>query len=161
MCPTPSLDYENFSVAVRFKLESEVNGTTSILVAGLFEYWLAIERNALGNLAIKLSGDREHLKSKLKNGDWNVVALGVDVANRLVRVFANGKQAAEIELPVDFEFDLRGGPRDLLWTFMHWGPGTVMQGHVDELIIYRRMLTKEEFEAIPLQPDARLSGGRN
>ena len=92
---------------------------------------------------------------KLEKDKWTVIACGVDVPTKKAVVYLNGKEVAAIDLPKNFGFDIFGSVYEefnRIWSFTDEGTGNVFHGLVNEVIIYNRMLTADEFAKIPLKP---------
>jgi hypothetical protein len=158
VCKTPQLDYNKFTVAIRFKAEEFGEHKSNLFTGGTSHRWFGMNRSAEGNLTITLNNQEfshEIKDAGLEQGKWTVVACGVDLAARKVMVYLNGKQVATIDLPADFKLrviESDAKDRDKVWSFTNYSNGTVFHGLVDELIIYGKMLSAEEFAKIPLHP---------
>lgn len=164
-CNTQKLDYEKYSVALRFKAESfddpkaKGNLLKSNLITGGRGYrWFGLERSREGNLVVTLNNGRFRKEIKgaaLDKGKWTVVSCSVDVAGRKVIAAVNGKKVAVIDLPKDFVVEVaksEAKDTDKWWLFTDFGSGNVFHGLVDELIIFDRALSAEELEKVPLSP---------
>ena len=158
-CETPKFDYKAFTVAMRFKAEDFSGDKRNLLTGGPALRWFSLRLSPLnGNLMVRFNNGRfnHEIKGvKLEKGEWTVIACGVDVATKKAVVHLNGKEVAAIDLPKDFGLDVAGSVYEQferIWSFTDGGTGTVFHGLVDELIIYNRMLTADEFAKIPLRP---------
>lgn len=156
-CKTSKLDYNTFTVALRFKAEEFGADKRTLLMAGPSHRWFGLERSAAGKLTVNLNNGHqfEINDAALEAGKWTVVACGVDLPNRKVVVYLNGKLVATNELPKDFQLgviDSKAKDNEKAWTFANYGSGSTFHGLVDELIIYGKMLSAEEFAKIPLRP---------
>lgn len=158
ICSTPSLNYAAFTVAVRFKAEEFDSGRSNIIAGGEAYRWIVINRTGDGNLNIILNNYRfrhEIKGARINEGEWTVVACGVDVVLGKLTVYLNKVKVAEVELPRRFRFEVEDSvfaKTDKAWTFTNYSNGTVFHGLMDEMIIYERMLSEEEFAGIPLYP---------
>jgi hypothetical protein len=157
LCRTPGLDYKTFTVTLRFKADEFGPQKSTLLMGGTSYRWYGLQRSADGNLTIILNNHRRHeiKDAAIEPGKWNVVACGVDVPNRKLVVYLNAKRVAGMNLSKSFQFDVtqtEAKERDKVWTFTNFGSASVFHGLVDELIIYGKMLSAEEFAKIPLRP---------
>lgn len=82
--------------------------------------------------------------------------MGIAFPKKVI-AYLNGKQVANIDLPADFAFEVAGSASkdiDKKWIFSNYSNGDAFHGLVNELIIYNRMLTSDEFWKLPgLTPD--------
>lgn len=159
VCKTPKLDYEKFSVALRFKAQEFGEGRSTLFMGGTSYRWFGLGRSAGGKLVVTFNNMdfiKEIEGATLEKGKWTVVACSVDVPGRKVIVTLNGKKAGVIDLPKDFELRIvksEAKDRDKNWTFTNYAGGwPAFHGLVDELLIYGRPLSAEELEMIPLRP---------
>ena len=151
VCQTPNFSYKAFSVAVKFKAEKF---NSVVLVAGTGFRWFALRRARSGNLAISFNNGRLFREIKnvpLKKGVWTNLACGVDLNAKKVVAYIDGNKVTEFDLPRDFKLDLAGESkarqnREKNWTFTNYASGDSFHGLVDELIIFNRMLSDEEFK---------------
>jgi uncharacterized protein (TIGR03067 family) len=158
MFAAPDLDFSQFAVAIRFKAEEFGPGKTNILTGGTKGRWFGMHRSPDGNLTVTLNN--QQFSHEIKNapipaGKWTVVACGLGLSARKILVYLNGKQAATIDIPNNLKlrpFESGFGDADKIWSFTNYSNGNVFHGLVDELLIYGRMLSKEEFANIPLRP---------
>jgi hypothetical protein len=157
VCETPKLDYTKFTVVFRFKPEKFDLDQTNLITGGTSSRWFGMNRSAAGNLTITLNNQdfsHEIKDAALEKGKWTTIACGVDVSNRKIVVYLNGKKIASIDLPKDFkleEIDSDSNASDRYWSFTNYSNGDAFHGLVDELIIFGKMLSTEEFEKIPLR----------
>ncbi len=158
VCKTPKLDYTKFTVAIRFKPEEFDGQKTNLFTGGTSYRWFGMHRSVDGNLTITLNNQvfsYEIKANALETGKWTVVACGFDLSSRKIVVYFNGKKTADVDLPKDFKLeviDSKVKDKDKVWSFTNYSNAQVFHGLVDELIIYEKMLTTEEFGAIPLRP---------
>jgi hypothetical protein len=160
VCRTPALNYETFTVAVRFKAEDFTPNKCNLLTGGTAYRWFGVERSPAGNLLVMFNnGDykREIKGAPLEIGKWTVIACSVDVPRRRVVTCFNGRRVAEIDLPKDFELQVVKGQSgkedyDKVWSFTNYSNGKVFHGIVDELLIYDRALSEDELDRLPLRP---------
>lgn len=158
VCLTPNLDYNQFTVALRFKAEDFNAKMVNIFSGGTACRWFGMFRSKSGNLTITLNNanfSHEIKTARLTPGKWTVVACGVDVQNRKVSVFFDGKKADAFDLPHGFKLDVIGSrfeKGDKVWSFSNYSNGTTFHGLVDECIIYGEMLSDAELGRIPLEP---------
>jgi len=157
VCKTPRIDYTKFTVAIRFKAE-EFNPNMNNLITGGTSYrWFGMNRSQAGNLVITLNNQafsHEIKDASLEAGKWTVVACAVDLSTRKVTAHVNGKIAAEIDLPSDFQLEVMNSTAkesDKAWTFSNYSNGSVFHGLVDRLLIYDRALGAGELEKINLK----------
>ena len=162
-CIIPGLNYEKFSVAMRFKADELIRRKNNLITCGRSYRWFGLEQSPNGKLQVTFNNGRfrkEIEGASLEAGKWTVVACSVDVGGRIVNVALDGKRVATLDLSEDFMLDVvkdsteqnwKGtGDRD--WLFTNYGNGNVFHGLVDELIIYGSALDADELEKIPLQP---------
>ena len=154
---TPALDYATFTVAMRFKAEAFASRKSTLLVGGTSYRWLVLGRSAEGRLTIGLNNrdfEREAPGTRIATDRWYVVACGFDLPKHRLVSYLDGRKVLDIALPRNFQLraitDRVEG--DKVWTFTNYASGNVFHGVVDELIVYNRMLTSEEFKKIPLRP---------
>jgi Concanavalin A-like lectin/glucanases superfamily len=158
VCETKSLDYENFSVALRFEAEDFGLNKNNLITGGTSSRWFGLERSPNGNLVVTLNNNafqKELTGVTMEKGKWTVVACSVNILERKVIAALNGKVVAVIDLPKDFKMAVTKWEQkdsDKVWAFTNYSTGKVFHGRVDELLIYRRALNAEELEKIPLQP---------
>jgi hypothetical protein len=91
----------------------------------------------------------------LQPGHWTVVACGFDLATHKAVVYLNGRRIGQIDLPPDFKLEVVGSDQessDKKWLFANYSNGNIFHGFVSDLIIYDKLLSAEEFNAIPLRP---------
>ncbi|HYP26912.1 MAG TPA: LamG-like jellyroll fold domain-containing protein [Blastocatellia bacterium] len=158
VCSTPSLNYAAFTVAVRFKAQRFDWRRSHILAGGVLYRWVVINRTEDGNLNVILNNHRfrhEIKGARINKDEWTVVACGVDVASAKLVVYLNRVKVAEVDLPEGFRFEVEGSAHaktDNVWALANYSNATIFHGLMDEMIIYDRMLSEEEFAEIPLHP---------
>lgn len=167
VCMTPDLNYSAWTAVIRFNAEDfepvPVPGCpyprykNTILVGGLSARWFALSRSPSGNLMITFNNQefKRELPVPIYAGQWTVIAAGFDLAARKVVVYVNGFEAGKIDLPEDFKLKIIGfsaEQSDKRWYFTNYSNGTVFHGLVSDLVIYDRLLSTEDFGAIPLKP---------
>ena len=154
VCKTPKLNYQEFTVALRFKAEDFGPDKTNLLTGGTACRWFGMNRSEAGNLTITLNNQsftHEIKDAALEKGKWTMVACGVDVSARKVVVYLNGKKTADIDLPKDFKLeviDTAFKDRDKQWSFANYSNGNVFHGLIGGLVIYGKMLSPEEFAQV-------------
>ncbi len=154
----PALDYNQFTVALRFKADDFSQNHINLFTGGTSYRWFGMNRSEDGKLVITFNNQdyaHEVQAVPLTPGEWAVVVCGVDLPNRKVVVYFNGQKAATITLPAGFTLavaDSDAKEQDKRWTFTNFADGTTFHGLVDECIIYGKMLSDEEFARIPLKP---------
>lgn len=166
-CPTPDLDYNAFSVVLRFKPREFGPGKTNILTSGTLSRWFGLERTDAEKLAVTLNNRRfshEIATASLPANEWVLVACSVDLVGKMIRVYFNGAKAEEIPLPQDFKLEVIGSEleeRDRIWSFANYGNANVFHGHVDELIIYPRALSDNQLATLTsVEPEPNSHPGR-
>ena len=63
----------------------------------------------MGNLTITLNNQRfshEIKNAAIHENKWTVIVCGVDLSERKLLMYLNGKQAARIDLPEGFKLDI-------------------------------------------------------
>lgn len=151
------MSYDNYTVALRVKPEI-FQWRSNLITGGTTYRWFCLSGSAEGGLVVTLNNHlfrKEINTTKLEAEKWSVVACSVDVPNRKVIVFVNGKMEGEIDLPVDFKVtasELDKEETDKVWTFTDYSSATVFKGQVDELLIYGQSLSIDELEKLPLKP---------
>jgi hypothetical protein len=154
ICKTPKLNLNNFAVAIRFKAEEFGPDRTNLLTGGTACRWFGMNRSDAGNLTITLNNQsfaHEIKGAAIEKGKWTVVACGVDISVRKVVVYVNGKEVASIDLPEGFKFEVIDSAfkdEDKHWSFSNYSNGNTFHGLVDELDVYGRMLSPEEFAQV-------------
>jgi hypothetical protein len=154
VCSTPDLDYERFTVGVRFKAHDFEKAKINLLTGGTSGRWFILERSHSGALRICLNNGADKFEVKgthIDKDKWTTVVCSVDVPNRRMLASVNGQKTHTIELPKDFElriikFDAQ--KRDKLWSFANYGSGTVFHGLVEELVVFDKALTSEDLKAV-------------
>jgi hypothetical protein len=165
ICKTPELKYSTWTAVIRFKAENFGSVRTgaltvaksSILVGGHSYRWFALSRSESGNLRISLNNQsfNRDLGASLYLNRWTVIACGFDLVARKLVVYLNGAKIAQVELPRDFKLEVVGSDSEELdkeWVFANYSNAAVLHGLVSDLVIYDRLLSPEEFNAIPLKP---------
>lgn len=156
ICVTPKLDYNKFTVALRFKAEAYDGKFPTLLMGGMAMRWFGLARTPSGNLVVTLNNSRfnHELKSvPLQPGAWTVIACAVDVPAHKISVAVNGKIAEAFDLPSDFKVNHTAGKfDDNAWTFTDYSSGGTFHGLIDEFIIYGEALSPEALLKIPLAP---------
>lgn len=159
---TPSLVYDGFAVAVRFKADEfakvHESVTNPVLVAGPDYRWFILSRNSAGKLVVELNQGKTSFVAesvRLEAGKWTVVACSVDLPRRKVLVFANGEKALEAQLPADFAWKVAEGDSresDKVWLFINFSNGQAFKGSVGGLLVYDTALNADQMAKIPLKP---------
>jgi hypothetical protein len=156
VCEIPGLDCTKFTVAIRFKAEEFGPGKNNLITAGTSRRWFGMNVSPAEKLTVTFNNQDfacELNEATIKPRTWNVVVCGVDISKRKAVVYVNGTKASDIDFPKNFK--LRGGGTDTKaneWSFTNYSNGNTFHGLVDELVIYPKMLTAEEFAAVPLRP---------
>lgn len=147
LCRTPGLNFDAFTVTLRFKADSFENSDNAFkqnLLTGGKRRWFTLQRSAAGRLQVGLNNlkhRREIEKVSLEAGKWMVLTCCVDMARKQITVYMDGQPAGGFELPADFQFDVEA---DKAWLFANYGNANVYHGLVDELLIHNRALSAEE-----------------
>ncbi len=159
VCETPLLSDTSFTVAIRFKADSFERRARNILTGGVYSRWFGMHRAKTGNLIITLNNkqfEHEIKDAALQKDKWTVIVCGVDLVARKIMVYLNGQKTTQISLPEDFKLAVATPKNkkksDKVWTFTNYSNMMVFHGLVDDLIIYNRMLSSDEFSSIPLRP---------
>jgi len=135
-----------FSFAIRFKpdpsLENGGYGYTVLRSDAGGQLRLTVESE--GRLALNVAGKRVWISSERFNPTvWTTVACGVDLDREALTAYINGRKTAEESLPLSLE------PRREELAPQYWYFDSDRQksfhGLIDELLIFDRMLTPEEF----------------
>jgi hypothetical protein len=156
-CATPTLDYNQFAVALRARAEDFAGKNRNLITGGRSYRWFGLQRSEGGELTVTFNNGEVRHEFKgagLEAGGWFTVACAVDLSKRTVRAYLNGKAAGEFELPKAFAFEVATSEvkeADKVWTFTNYSNGNVFHGLVDELLIYDRALTPAELTALPLK----------
>jgi hypothetical protein len=98
------------------------------------------------------------MNAPLEENKWTVVGCGVDLAARRIVAYLNGKRAADVNLPKDFKLNIIGSAfedDDKGWSFTNYSIASVFEGYIDDLIIYNRLLSSEEFSKMTSNTDAK------
>ena len=152
---TPSLEYDSFTVAMRFKAQEFETKKRNIITAGPSYRWFGLYRNNSGNLTLMLNGHRfeRELPVALTTGQWYTIVCGVDLNAGTLRTHVNGKEVSTIKLPAGYKFRVATSRRkdsDKVWTFNNYANATVFHGLVDELVIYGELLPSDVAAALEL-----------
>lgn len=142
-CPiihTPALNFQAFTVAIRFKAGStEPKG--NIIAGGRYLRWFSIRTGESGSLSVTL--DNQELKYDfpvtLETDRWYSIVCGVDLENSYVKTFVNGKRLSQHQLP--------GGLREKMfaekglrpvknWCLANYSNGYVFHGLIDEFAVF-------------------------
>lgn len=151
----PKMNYEQFSVAIRFKAEEFDEGKSHLFSGGAGTgRWFGLSRSANGNLVVMTNTgefNKEIKGASLEKGKWTVVACSVDVPGQRVILALNGKKVAVIDFPKDtpLKIDLGDGSANIL-TFTDYSTADVFHGLVDELRLYDRALSENELEELSM-----------
>ena len=146
--PSPRLPLRTFSFAVRFKPDPSLSGKGYMVLrsdaAGKLE--LAVESN--GRLGLNVAGKRVWIGSeKFEPLDWTTIACGVDLDQGTLTAYIDGRKAAEESLPLSLD-PVRDEVATRYWYFLAMQSSRSFHGLVDELLIFDRMLSPEEFAGL-------------
>jgi len=157
VCRTSALNYNQFTVALRFKADEFAAKQINVFSGGTSYRWFGMLRSPSGNLTVTLNNGKfshEIKSAPLAPGKWTVVVCGVDLTAGKIVVYLNGRKTAPISLPPGFKLEVADSPAkmsDKVWSFTNYSNGTTFHGLVDECIIYGEMLSDEKMAKIPLQ----------
>jgi hypothetical protein len=154
---TPTLNYGDFTVAFRIKPE-EVELHATLLFGGTSYRWMGFRRSADGNLQLTFNNNEfvhDFGNAAVAANRWATIACGVNLRAHLVVTYFNGRRLSDVTLPADFNLDVTASDADgsdRCWTFTNYSNGAPFCGSAERLIIYDRLLSDAEFEAIPIDP---------
>lgn len=161
---TPALRPEKFSIALRLKPTKAHEGAqqSSILSASNWHRWFGLQTDDTcgGKLLVKFNNGAYSFRiegSRLRPEIWTVLVCTVDVAARQISVYQDGRRVGNIALPADFILDALNLPdaefqKNNVLTFTNYSNGQVFTGWIDEMLLYRRILTEDEVAKLPLRP---------
>jgi hypothetical protein len=150
-CELPELNYDGFTVALRFKSESFAGTKNTLLVGGTSYRWFSLSRSPEGSLQIGLNNQdlmRAIPDTRIDEDRWYVVMCGVDLKEGRIVAYLDSKKVGEIRLPKGFKLRVATSPAaesDKLWLFTNYSNARVFHGLIDEFIVFDRMLTSDEF----------------
>jgi len=164
MLDTPALRPDKFSIVLRLKPTKAHKGAqqSSILSASNWHRWFGLQTDDTcgGKLLVKFNNGAYSFRiegSRLRPETWTVLVCTVDVAARQISVYQDGRRVGHIALPADFILDVLTLPdaqfqKNNVLTFTDYSNGQVFTGWIDELLLYRRILTEDEVAKLPLDP---------
>lgn len=145
-CHTPYIDFNAFTVAIRFKAASFTD--ENIIAGGRGSRWISFRAHKDGenpsrNLQITFNNqDFEYeYPVKVETEKWYSLVCGVDLKKRTVTTYLNGDRLPSLRLPEDFK--LRVANRDLTyqadekrWCLANYSNGQTFHGLIDELAVF-------------------------
>lgn len=154
----PRMNYETFTVAVRFELAPPRAGASqpNLITGGTGYRWFGVRfaDTQGGKLIVYLdNGDyAQRIEgTAIQVNTWTTVVCTVNLPARRVLVYQDGKLAGTMQLPKDFALDvLQSADResDKNWSFTNYSGGDTFHGWVDDLAIYDRVLTADEIAGL-------------
>lgn len=148
---TPALDYNSFTVCMRFKAQEFGSGKQTLVSGGTSYRWLRLGRSSQGNVIISFNNGQlshEFPALQLTPGDWHNLICAVDIQNKMAAVVLDDKPPQSFALPADFKLEIIGSSReatDKCWTFTNYSSGDSFHGFVDELTILNGTMSAAEF----------------
>lgn len=150
--PLPDLNYDHFTVAMSFAAEGVDRGYAPLFVLCGGYRKLEINAACIDELVLRL--DHKGLMRtdlKIVRGSWNWCICSVDAVGKRIAIGVNGKYF-ESELPDDFSWHFptaKVKDRERNATlFTHLGLGTATKGFLDDLMVYNRTFSKQDFNDI-------------
>jgi len=154
---TPELDYSAFTVDLKFKAFKF--STYTPLLSGGEHRWFTLLRDPTGHLAIGFNSQAfiKPTQTFLTANKWYTVVCSVNLKERMVMVFIDGREAARIALPEDFALDIIGAKyqeSDKTWSFKNTGgsTGRMFDGLIGEVAIYDRALLPDDCKKLSSRP---------
>ena len=142
-CPiihTPALNFQAFTVAIRFKAES-IEPSDNIITGGRYLRWFSMRTGKSGFLSVTF--DNQELEYNfpvtLETDRWYSIVCGVDLENMYVKTFVNGKRLSQHQLPEGLrqkmfaEKELRPVKN---WCLANYSNGYVFHGLIDEFAVF-------------------------
>jgi formylglycine-generating enzyme required for sulfatase activity len=137
-----------FTVALRFKASDFSNSHAQLLTSNIGGGFSMYRNSDTGNLTVSLDNlafFREVDGAHLEPARWTTLVCGIDMDLGKCVVRFNGRPAGSFDFPATLETSQLG------WcTFSTYGHRGRFQGLIDELLLYDRLLTEEEFDQVPL-----------
>jgi len=152
VCETPEFQYKAFTVFIRFKAADFVGHHVNLLTGGTATRWFGLNRSATGFLTITLNNQifsRDFSNAPINENQWNVVGCGIDFPAGKTVIYLNGNQVADFDLSKEFKLTVVNSARrdtDKVWTFTNYANGNVFHGFINELVLYDRLLSADEFK---------------
>lgn len=149
----PEMNYAKFTVAARIKPEREGD---PLLVGGSGYRWISVHWESLNRLALKMNNSAFTSRFDgvpIKPGQWNLLAVTVDLKNHKVCLFLDGSNVGEVRLPKDFELKVVGSDseaREKEWSTTDASIGRAFKGSLDELVVYKSALSPKEVSSLKL-----------
>jgi len=148
---TAKLNYQTFSIVLRFKLAKAAKGANLITGGTSFRWFgLRFSNKGGGQLIVYFNNGNSATKVKgtmVRPEVWTLIACTVDLPNHRVIVYQDGKNVGAIDLPRGFVLnalkqDTEG--EDKVWSFANYSNGVVFHGWVDDFAVYGRVLTDDD-----------------
>lgn len=149
----PEMGYSRFTVAARIKPERIGD---PLLVGGTGYRWISVLWESENRLALKMNNSAFTNRFDgvpIKQGQWNLLVVTVDLKNHSVCLFLDGANVGEVKLPKDFELKVVGSDseaREKEWTTTDASVGRAFKGGLDELVVYKRALSQKEILSLKL-----------
>lgn len=153
---TPNLDFNSFTVAIRFKRQRQEGAGTNdnILTGGPGYRWFHLGLSKSENLLVRFNNwdVAFELPRKIQFEKWTTIVCGVDLKNKTVDTFVDGMAFPTIRLADDFQLRVLKADQNKhrkSWCFVNPGSGSEFFGLVDEFAVFDGSLAAQvaaEFE---------------
>jgi hypothetical protein len=152
------LSYASFTVALDFNpIDLDGLGHDTILMGGTGYRWIGL-RSITGYLELNLNNHSLQYPfpdAILSSNQWHKVVCSVDVAQRKILVYLDGRKLQTVTLPPDFQFEVVGTPSEeveKLFTFNDYSRGSAFYGFAANLTVFGRALSAADITALAASP---------
>lgn len=146
-CQAPSLNYRQFSVALRFKPLSIFDGMP-FLVGGDGHRWIKLIHYDRTGTNVCFDGCFR-VPVSFPVGEWSTAALAVDLDNGTLDVYVNGELVLTHEIALTFRLGVAqdDNVHEKEFSWVDYSVGRMFHGFVSELVVFNRPLTPDEMRA--------------
>ena len=151
---TPSLEYRQFTLAIRFKAESFEGRHSAIISGGPRTRWLHFSQARSGKLQLGLDNHKQRYElTEIQAGKWYDLVCSFNRNAGRVEIYLNGKALEPIGIPKGRGFAVESMDEkddDKTWAFQNLANATSFKGLIDELVIYDRALAPNDAAQLKL-----------
>ena len=144
----PDLSCSRFAIALQY-WPIDYSRRNAIFMFGGIGRWFGVEADSEGSLTLTTNSrwQRFPLGVKVAARQWHSLVCSVDLERKRIMVSCDGKRLPDIQLPVDFKFEIVGSAYEKVAKdvgFTNRGTGDVFHGFVANLRVYARALEAHE-----------------